>query len=308
MQISVKTLTGENTKTLTRKTNAFEVGPTDIIDNVRTRFRTKKGIQTDQQRLIFAGIHSPPEPKNQRPTTTTDADLRQDPHGEDYRIRGYPDRPAAPYLRGDPLPSRAEETTFDDDHRCRSPSRPSPGRLTHSRKKLRTPSTMLRTRFSTTNVFRLTNNALSSRESTLHLVLRLRGGIIEPSLKVLAPKYNCDKQIGTRRAAQGGGRGGRGGRRRGEGATREGGETGNRGDQKCGNLPAEYGVLAKTSWQVGPERNGTQRSSILRFYGDGATRRLLFQVGGRCKEGIWLRSRRRDIYQGAAVLRPAGGY
>ncbi|KAI6159334.1 ribosomal L40e family-domain-containing protein, partial [Pisolithus thermaeus] len=32
-------------------------------------------------------------------------------------------------------------------------------------------------------------------ESTLHLVLRLRGGIIEPSLKVLASKYNCDKQI-----------------------------------------------------------------------------------------------------------------
>ncbi|KAG2037549.1 ubiquitin-60S ribosomal protein L40, variant, partial [Suillus decipiens] len=33
------------------------------------------------------------------------------------------------------------------------------------------------------------------KESTLHLVLRLRGGIIEPSLKVLAAKYNCDKQI-----------------------------------------------------------------------------------------------------------------
>ncbi|KAG8892929.1 Polyubiquitin, partial [Tulasnella sp. 403] len=28
------------------------------------------------------------------------------------------------------------------------------------------------------------------KESTLHLVLRLRGGIIEPSLKVLASKYN----------------------------------------------------------------------------------------------------------------------
>ena len=27
-----------------------------------------------------------------------------------------------------------------------------------------------------------------------------------------------------------------------------------------------------------------------------------------CKEGIWLRSRRRDIHQGAAVLQPAGGY
>ena len=31
------------------------------------------------------------------------------------------------------------------------------------------------------------------QESTLHLVLRLRGGIIEPSLKALASKYNCDK-------------------------------------------------------------------------------------------------------------------
>lgn len=33
------------------------------------------------------------------------------------------------------------------------------------------------------------------QESTLHLVLRLRGGIIEPSLKALASKYNCDKSI-----------------------------------------------------------------------------------------------------------------
>ncbi|KAJ0150822.1 UNC93-like protein [Fusarium oxysporum f. sp. albedinis] len=32
-------------------------------------------------------------------------------------------------------------------------------------------------------------------ESTLHLVLRLRGGIIEPSLKALASKFNCDKMI-----------------------------------------------------------------------------------------------------------------
>jgi hypothetical protein len=32
-------------------------------------------------------------------------------------------------------------------------------------------------------------------ESTLHLVLRLRGGIIEPSLQILARKYNQDKMI-----------------------------------------------------------------------------------------------------------------
>ncbi len=34
-----------------------------------------------------------------------------------------------------------------------------------------------------------------SAESTLHLVLRLRGGIIEPSLQILARKYNQDKMI-----------------------------------------------------------------------------------------------------------------
>ena len=33
------------------------------------------------------------------------------------------------------------------------------------------------------------------KESTLHLVLRLRGGIIEPSLVQLARKYNQDKMI-----------------------------------------------------------------------------------------------------------------
>merc|ERR1739848_568145 len=33
------------------------------------------------------------------------------------------------------------------------------------------------------------------KESTLHLVLRLRGGVIEPSLKILAKKHNCDKMI-----------------------------------------------------------------------------------------------------------------
>jgi NAD(P)H-nitrite reductase large subunit len=33
------------------------------------------------------------------------------------------------------------------------------------------------------------------KESTLHLVLRLRGGIIEPSLKVLASKYNVSSTL-----------------------------------------------------------------------------------------------------------------
>nr|XP_044988696.1 ubiquitin-like [Jaculus jaculus] len=33
------------------------------------------------------------------------------------------------------------------------------------------------------------------KESTLHLVLRLCGGIIEPSLRQLAQKYSCDEMI-----------------------------------------------------------------------------------------------------------------
>ncbi len=36
---------------------------------------------------------------------------------------------------------------------------------------------------------------LCSSDSTLHLVMRLRGGIIEPSLQILARKYNQDKMI-----------------------------------------------------------------------------------------------------------------
>ena len=60
--------------------------PTDTIDNVKTRRRTTKGIRTDQQRLIFAGIHFPTEPNRRRSTTTTtDADLRQDPHRGEHQ-------------------------------------------------------------------------------------------------------------------------------------------------------------------------------------------------------------------------------
>lgn len=33
------------------------------------------------------------------------------------------------------------------------------------------------------------------KESTLHLVLRLRGGAIDPALAILAKKYNCEHKI-----------------------------------------------------------------------------------------------------------------
>merc|ERR1711964_262950 len=105
-------------------------------------------------------------------TTTTalrnrqDADLRKNTHREDYY---------------------SWSRVIRHDRQCQEQD---PGQGRHSTRPAAIDFRRKATR-GRTNSLRLQHPEVS----TLHLVLRLRGGIIEPSLKALASKFNCDKMI-----------------------------------------------------------------------------------------------------------------